>query len=310
MSESGDDASTIPATIGIGLRAPHLAEIIATHPVVGWLEVHPENYLGGGGAAPARLATVCRDYPLSLHGVGLSLGSAEGIDAEHLARVKALIDRAQPFIVSEHLSWSVTGGTYLNDLLPLPYTEESLDVVATNVARLQEALGRRVLVENPSSYLRFQHSTVAEPDFLAALVRRSGCGLLCDVNNIFVTSSNLGLDAAAYLDALPVAAVGEIHLAGHATVTRGDRVLLIDDHGSSVAPGLGALWPCARTLRLSAEPHRMGQEFAAARDRARRSAHRRRRRAASDRCRCLRCVTCRRRSPAPCSPMTPDRSRR
>jgi uncharacterized protein (UPF0276 family) len=241
MSESGDDAITIPATIGIGLRAPHLAEIITTHPVVGWLEVHPENYLGGG-AALARLATVCRDYPLSLHGVGLSLGSAEGIDAEHLARVKALIDRAQPFIVSEHLSWSVTGGTYLNDLLPLPYTEESLDVVATNVARLQEALGRRVLVENPSSYLRFQHSTIAEPDFLAALVRRSGCGLLCDVNNIFVTSSNLGLDAAAYLDALPVAAVGEIHLAGHATVTRGDRVLLIDDHGSSVAPPVWALY--------------------------------------------------------------------
>jgi uncharacterized protein (UPF0276 family) len=241
VGESGDDASTIPATIGIGLRAPHLAEIIATRPVVGWLEVHPENYLGGG-AAPARLDTVRRDYPLSLHGVGLSLGSAEGIDAEHLARVKALIDRAQPFIVSEHLSWSLTGGTYLNDLLPLPYTEESLDVVATNVARLQGALGRRVLVENPSSYLRFQHSTIAEPEFLAALVRRSGCGLLCDVNNIFVTSSNLGLDAAAYLDALPVAAVGEIHLAGHATVTRGDRMLLIDDHGSSVAPPVWALY--------------------------------------------------------------------
>src|ERR1700730_14016019 len=170
MGESGDDASTIPATIGIGLRAPHLAEIIATRPVVGWLEVHPENCLGGG-AAPARLATVCRDYPLSLHGVGLSLGSAEGIDAEHLARGKAPIERAPPSIVSEHLSWSVTGGTYFNDLLPLPYTEESLDVVATNVARLQEALGRRVLVENPSSYLRFQHSTIAEPDFLAALWR-------------------------------------------------------------------------------------------------------------------------------------------
>jgi hypothetical protein len=241
VGESGDDASTIPATIGIGLRAPHLAEIIATRPVVGWLEVHPENYLGGG-AAPARLDTVRRDYPLSLHGVGLSLGSAEGIDAEHLARVKTLIDRAQPFIVSEHLSWSLTGGTYLNDLLPLPYTEESLDVVATNVARLQGALGRRVLVENPSSYLRFQHSTIAEPEFLAALVRRSGCGLLCDVNNIFVTSSNLGLDAAAYLDALPGAAVGEIHLAGHATVTRGDRMLLIDDHGSSVAPPVWALY--------------------------------------------------------------------
>jgi uncharacterized protein len=241
MSESGDDASTIPVAIGIGLRAPHLAEIIATRPVLGWLEVHPENYLGGG-AAPARLDTIRRDYPLSLHGVGLSLGSAGGVDAEHLARVKALIDRVQPFIVSEHLSWSVTGGTYLNDLLPLPYTEESLGAVATNVARLQEALGRRILVENPSSYLRFRHSTIAEPEFLAELVRRSGCGLLCDVNNIFVTSSNLDLDAAAYLDALPVAAVGEIHLAGHAAVTRGGQVLLIDDHGSSVAPPVWTLY--------------------------------------------------------------------
>jgi uncharacterized protein (UPF0276 family) len=240
MSEN-DGASTIPAAIGVGLRAPHLAEIVATRPVLGWLEVHPENYLGGG-AAPARLDMIRRDYALSLHGVGLSLGSAEGVDGEHLARVKALIDCVQPFIVSEHLSWSVTGGSYLNDLLPLPYTEESLGVVATNVARLQQALGRRILVENPSSYLRFRHSTIAEPEFLAELVRRSGCGLLCDVNNIFVTSSNLDLDAAAFLDALPAAAVGEIHLAGHATVTRGGQVLLIDDHGSSVAPPVWALY--------------------------------------------------------------------
>jgi uncharacterized protein (UPF0276 family) len=241
MSENGGGAGAIQAAIGIGLRAPHAAEIIATRPVLGWLEVHPENYLGGG-TAPAQLDAICRHYPLSLHGVGLSLGSAEGIDAEHLARVKALIDRAQPFMVSEHLSWSVTGGTYLNDLLPLPYTEESLDVVATNVARLQDALRRRILVENPSSYLRFRHSTIAEPEFLAALVRRSGCSLLCDVNNIVVTASNLGLDAAGYLDALPAAAVGEIHLAGHATVTRGDQMLLIDDHGSSVAPPVWALY--------------------------------------------------------------------
>ena len=241
MSGNGESAGTVPAAIGIGLRAPHLAEIIATRPVLGWLEVHSENYLGGG-TVPARLDVIRRDYPLSLHGVGLSLGSAEGVDAEHLARVSALIDRVQPFIVSEHLSWSVAGGTYLNDLLPLPYTEESLGVVATNVARLQQALGRRILVENPSSYLRFRHSTIAEPEFLAELVRRSGCGLLCDVNNIFVTASNLDLDAAAYVDALPVAAVGEIHLAGHATVTRGGQVLLIDDHGSSVAPPVWALY--------------------------------------------------------------------
>jgi uncharacterized protein (UPF0276 family) len=244
MSDNGEGASTVPAAIGIGLRAPHLAEIIATRPVLGWLEMHPENYLGGG-TAPARLDVIRRDYPLSLHGVGLSLGSAEGVDAEHLARVKALVDRAQPFVVSEHLSWSITGGTFLNDLLPLPYTEESLDVVAANVARVQDALGRRILVENPSSYLRFQHSTIAEPEFLAALARRCDCGLLCDVNNIFVTSGNLGLDAAAYLDALPAAAVGEIHLAGHATVRRANQLLLIDDHGSRVAPPVWALYRCA-----------------------------------------------------------------
>lgn len=241
MSEDGEGARTIPAAIGIGLRASHVGEIIATRPVLGWLEVHPENYLGGG-TAPARLDRIRHDYPLSLHGVGLSLGSAEGIDAEHLARIKTLIDRVQPFLVSEHLSWSIAGGTYLNDLLPLPYTEESLDLVAANVARMQDALGRRVLVENPSSYLRFRHSTMAEPEFLAALARRSGCGLLCDVNNIYVTSCNLGLDAAAYLDALPAVAVGEIHLAGHATVTRGGQVLLIDDHGSRVAPPVWALY--------------------------------------------------------------------
>jgi uncharacterized protein len=241
MSKNGDGADRIQTAIGIGLRSPHLAEIIAARPVLGWIEVHPENYLGGG-IALARLDAIRRHYPLSLHGVGLSLGSAEGVDAEHVARVKALIDRTQPFIVSEHLSWSITGGTYLNDLLPLPYTEESLGVVAANVERLQDTLGRRVLVENPSSYLRFRHSTIAEPEFLAELVRRSDCGLLCDVNNIFVTTSNLGLDAAAYLDALPAAAVGEIHLAGHATVSRGGGVLLIDDHGSAVAPPVWALY--------------------------------------------------------------------
>ncbi|MGO8914365.1 MAG: DUF692 domain-containing protein [Stellaceae bacterium] len=234
-------ASAIPATIGIGLRAPHLAAIIATRPVLGWLEVHAENYMGDGPPLAA-LDAVRRDYRLGLHGVGLSLGSAEGIDSAHLARLKQLIARSEPFLVSEHLSWSVSGGAYLNDLLPLPYTEEALDIVAANIARAQDVLGRRLLLENPSSYLRFRHSTIAEPDFLAELVRRSGCGLLCDVNNIFVSASNLGFDADAYLDALPAAAVGEIHLAGHAVVTRASATLLIDDHGSRVAPPVWALY--------------------------------------------------------------------
>jgi hypothetical protein len=231
----------IPDAIGIGLRAPHIAEILATRPAAGWLEIHAENYMGGG-AAPAQLDAIRRDYPVSLHGVGLSLGSAEGVDAAHLARLKRLVERCDPCLVSEHLSWSVTGGTYLNDLLPLPYTEETLALVARNLIEAQEALGRRLLLENPSSYLRFRHSTIPEPQFLAELVRRSGCGLLCDVNNIFVSARNLGFDADAYLDALPAGAVGEIHLAGHAAVTRDGEAVLIDDHGSAVVPEVWALY--------------------------------------------------------------------
>lgn len=238
---NGHGADAPSALIGIGLRTPHLAEVLATRPALDWLEVHAENYLGDGPAL-AGLDAARRDYRLGLHGVGLSLGSAEGIDRLHLARLKQLIARAEPFLVSEHLSWSVSGGAYLNDLLPLPYTEESLAIVAANVAAAQEMLGRRLLLENPSSYLRFAHSTIAEPDFLAELARRTGCGLLCDVNNIFVSACNLGLDATAYLEALPAAAVGEIHLAGHAAVARAGGRLLIDDHGSRVAPPVWALY--------------------------------------------------------------------
>jgi uncharacterized protein len=236
MIARAHDATAVPMpAIGIGLRSPHVSEVIATRPAIDWLEVHAENYFGGG-PGPARLDTVRRDYALSLHGIGLSLGTCEGLDSEHLARLKQLIERAEPFIVSDHLSWSVTGGTYLSDLLPLPYTEESLAVVAENVDLTQSVLGRRLLVENPSSYLRYRHSTIPEPEFLREIACRTGCGLLCDVNNIFVTCSNLDLDAEVYLDALPSAAVGEIHLAGHSRVTRGGQALLIDDHGSPVAP--------------------------------------------------------------------------
>jgi uncharacterized protein (UPF0276 family) len=239
-------ACAIPAVIGIGLRAPHFGEIIATRPPIGWLEVHAENYFGGG-VATARLDTIRQEYPLSLHGVGLSLGTADGLADRHLRRLKTLIERTEPFLVSEHLAWSITGDAYLNDLLPLPYTEESLDIVADNVATAQAALGRRLLVENPASYLRYRHSTISEPDFLSELVRRSGCGLLCDVNNIFVTCRNLDLNAEAYLGALPAAAVGEIHVAGHSRVLRGGQGLLIDDHGSRVAPPVWDLY--RRALR-------------------------------------------------------------
>ena len=241
MIPRAQDDRAIPAAIGIGMRAPHFGEIIATRPAIGWLEVHAENYLGGGPAA-VRLDTIRREYPLSLHGVGLSLGSADGLADEHLQQLRSLIAHTEPFLVSEHLSWSITGDAYLNDLLPLPYTEESLEIVVGNVARAQAALGRRLLVENPASYLRYRHSTISEPDFLSELVRRSGCGLLCDVNNIFVTCTNLDLNAQAYLKALPAAAVGEIHVAGHSRVMRGGQSLLIDDHGSPVAPPVWDLY--------------------------------------------------------------------
>jgi uncharacterized protein (UPF0276 family) len=237
---------------GIGLRSPHVAEILATHPAIDWLEVHAENYMGGGPGVRT-LERLRRDYPVSVHGVGLSLGSATGLDAGHLERLAGLVERLQPALVSEHLSWSVMGGTYLNHLLPLPYTEEALAVVSEHVVRVQERLGRRLLVENPSSYLRFHHSPIPEAEFLNALVRRSGCGLLCDVNNVYVSCENLGSDAAAYLEAIEPAAVEEIHLAGHAVNQVDARAILIDDHGSRVAEAVWRLH--ARALaRFGAVP--------------------------------------------------------
>jgi uncharacterized protein (UPF0276 family) len=220
--------------------------VLATRPALPWLEVHPENYLGGGPAVRA-LFELRQDYPVSLHAVGLSVGSADGLDRRHLARIKGLVDRIEPALVSEHLAWSQAGGAYLNHLLPLPYTEESLAAVCRNVEEVQTILGRRVLIENPSGYLRFAASTIPEAEFLAELARRTGCGLLCDVNNIYVTARNLGLDPVAYLAALPPAAVGEIHLAGHAINDADGRTLLIDDHGSPVAPPVWALYE--RALR-------------------------------------------------------------
>jgi len=234
---SGGVAVT-PGPVGIGLRAPHVTEIMADHPRIGWLEVHTENYLGGGPAGRT-LVAIRQRYPLSLHGVGLSLGSAEGLDRRHLARVVELARRIEPALVSEHLSWSVAGGVYFNHLLPLPYTEESLALVTAHVSQAQEALGRPLLVENPSSYLRFRHSPIPEPEFLGELARRTGCGLLCDVNNVFVSCANLALDPGAYLAALPPAAIGEIHLAGHARNDADGQAVLIDDHGSRVA---GPVW--------------------------------------------------------------------
>lgn len=208
-----------------------------------------------GGGTPLRyLDTLRRDYPVSLHGVGLSLGSADGLDAAHLERLARTIERFEPWVISEHLSWSVVGQTYLADLLPLPMTEEALNVVCHHVDQTQEYLGRRILVENPSTYLQFSHSTIPEWEFLSSVACRTGCGILCDVNNIYVSAQNHGWNALAYLDALPPAAIGEIHLAGHSVTTLDSGATIrIDDHGSRVAPAVWTLYEAALT-RFGAVP--------------------------------------------------------
>ncbi|QRQ85877.1 MNIO family bufferin maturase [Cupriavidus oxalaticus] len=232
----------IPARAGIGLRFRHHQAVAEARPAVAWFEVHTENYMGGG-SAPAYLDAIRRDYPLALHGVGLSLGSAEGLDSAHLARVREVVGRVEPGLVSEHLSWSIADGKYLADLLPLPMTEEVLVIVCSHVDHVQSVLRRRILVENPSTYLRFCHSTIPEWEFLAEVARRTGCGILCDVNNIYVSACNHGWEARMYLDALPPAAIGEIHLAGNSVRQLGQgRTLRIDDHGSRVAPEVWALY--------------------------------------------------------------------
>ena len=237
-----DARDTVPAAAGIGLRFQHHRAVLETRPAVAWLEVHTENYMGGGPSIRT-LEAIRHDYPVSLHGVGLSLGSADGLDEAHLERIREVVRRIQPGLVSEHLSWSVVAGTYLADLLPLPMTEEALAIVCRHVEQTQDWLQRRILVENPSSYLRYSHSTIPEWDFLAAVAQRTGCGILCDVNNIYVSAHNHGWDALTYLAALPKEAVGEIHLAGHTLKQiENGQSLRIDDHGSRVAPAVLALY--------------------------------------------------------------------
>ena len=243
----------IPKLAGVGLRFPHHQAVIERRPRVAWFEVHTENYMGGG--APLRyLEAIRRDYPLSLHGVGLSLGRVDGLDADHLDRIVRLAARIEPGLVSEHLTWSISDGNYVGDLLPLPLTEEALDVVCDNIDRFQQALRRQILVENPSSYLRYRNSTIAESEFMVAVARRTGCGILCDVNNIFVSAANHGWDAVAYLEALPPTEVKELHLAGHTVKQLSDGAeLRIDDHASPVEPAVWALFRQA-VLRFGARP--------------------------------------------------------
>ena len=224
--------------VGIGLRHPHYADFLKTRQPVDWLEVHTENYLGEGGFDLHVLEQVRRDYPLSFHGVGLGLGSAVSLDLSHVAKVAALVRRFEPALVSEHLCWSAVSTRHLNDLLPLPFTEESLEVVVRHVDQLQASLRRTVLVENISSHLRFRHDAMLETHFLAEVARRTGCAILLDVNNLFVNQCNHAEDAVAALEHIPREAVHEIHLAGH--LVTADAV--IDHHGSKVSPEVWALY--------------------------------------------------------------------
>ncbi len=233
---------SIPARAGIGLRAEHYDAVLEDRPPVGWLEVHSENYFGAGGKPLDYLERIRARYPLSLHGVGLSIGSTDPLDRQHLAKLKELIRRFEPALVSEHLSWSSVGGRYFNDLLPLPYTEEALDHMIARVAQVQDALGRQILIENPSSYLQYVGSAIPEWEFLVELAERTGCGVLLDVNNIYVSACNHGFDATAYLQAVPRYVVREIHLAGFTVNRVDDGEILIDTHNRPVWPPVWALY--------------------------------------------------------------------
>lgn len=246
MNSTGTDPRPIPVEAGIGLRAPHCEEILSTHPSIAWLEVHSENYFAPGGTAVTQLERIRQDYPLSLHGVGLSLGSTDPLDPRHLQNLRTAVERYAPALVSEHLSWGSVGGECFNDLLPLPYTEEALVHVSARIAEVQEYLGRQILIENVSCYLEFEHSMMPEWEFLREVAMRSDCGILLDVNNVYVNAVNHGFDPYGYIGAIPAERVYEIHLAGH-TAKRLDGVdLLIDSHDQRVAEAVWQLY--AHTL--------------------------------------------------------------
>jgi uncharacterized protein (UPF0276 family) len=229
---------SLPVAAGIGLRAPHVREVLGRKPAIAWLEVHSENYFADGGPALAALACIRADYPIAMHGVGLSLGSTDPLDREHLRKTARLAQRIEPAVISEHLCWSSVDGRHFNDLLPLPYTREALDHVCSRVQQVQEALGRTILVENVSSYYAFPESTIDECAFVAEVARRTGCKLLVDVNNIYVNARNHGIDPYAYVDAIDPRSVGEIHLAGFDD----SGPIVIDTHGAPIAPQVWALY--------------------------------------------------------------------
>ncbi|HSN18075.1 MAG TPA: DUF692 domain-containing protein [Gammaproteobacteria bacterium] len=232
----------IPAQAGIGLRGPHIQHVLDVRPDVAWFEVHSENYFAPGGRAVAELDAIRRDYPLSLHGVGVSLGGCDPLDDGHIENLRRAIARFVPALVSEHLCWTAAGTQHLHDLLPLPYTEEALRHVSGRIVEVQQRLGRRLLIENVSSYLEFEHSTIPEWEFLLEVAIRSGCGILLDVNNIYVSAINHGFDARRFIDAMPAEAVGEIHLAGHVRKDIDGTALLIDSHNRPVTDAVWELY--------------------------------------------------------------------
>ncbi len=240
-------------TTGLGFKTQHLHEALAARTDGLWFEVHAENYMVDGGPRLAALARLRERFPVSLHGVGLSLASVEPPDADHLARLKILVDRIEPVAVSDHLAWQKWNGTHHADFLPFPRTEDALWHVAENVDRVQDALGREIMVENPSLYVDLPGHTMSEAEFLTALARRTGCRVLLDVNNVFVSAHNLRFNAAAALDAIPADLIGEIHLAGHAPDADATGDLLIDTHGAPVAD---AVWTLFEQLidRVGARP--------------------------------------------------------
>jgi len=235
----------IPSRAGIGLRAPHYRSVLDMRPSIGWFEVHTENYFGAGGEPWHYFEQIRREYPVSLHGVGLSLGSTDPLDVAHLRRMQGVIDRVEPGLVSEHLCWSSAGGRHLNDLLPLPYTEEALVHVVARIERVQESLQRQILIENISSYLEYNDSTIAEGEFLAEVARRSGCGILLDVNNLYVTAANQAIDPMRYLQAIPAELVREVHLAGFTETPLEGGTMLIDTHNRPVAEAAWSLYRSA-----------------------------------------------------------------
>ncbi len=243
-------ASALPASAGVGFKNVHFSDIESSAPDVGFFEVHAENYMGAGGSPHAQLMQLRRDYPLSIHGVGLSIGAAGRLDRDHLRRVKSVVDRYAPAAFSEHLAWSTQGASFLNDLLPLPYSETTLAHVVDHMDEIQEALGRPILLENPAAYLRFQSSDYSEIEFLREIVRRTDCRLLLDVTNAFVSATNLGFSADDYIDAFPMLDVEEIHLAGYAEdVDEVGDPLLIDAHCAPVQEGVWHLYDRALARR-------------------------------------------------------------